>query len=836
MANRFPLIVNATDAKIYELASGDNLDLTSSNIYNNGATIVLPTASGTLATLAGTETLTNKTLSSGTLSGTFAGDHTYSGTITLSATTALVIPVGTTAQRPTASTGQIRFNSSLTSFEGYNGTAWSSLGGVKSVDGFTYILAETSSGASNGELEFYAENAAGTAGVKQGGWNYTRLLTNTPVDFAGSTSGTTRIQATAAASGTLTLPAVTDTLAGIAATQTLTNKSINLANNTLTATSAQIAAAVSDETGSGALVFGTSPSFTTSVLTGSASFNVFNTTATTINAFGAATTLSLGASTGTTTVNNNLAITGNLTVNGTTTTINSTTLAVDDILIELGTVATPTDTTANGGGIVLKGATDKTITWSTTGWTSSEDWNLASGKVYEINGTSVLSASTLGSGVTASSLTSVGTIGTGVWQGTVIGPTYGGTGVNNGSNTITLGGNLTTSGAFATTLTVTAATSVTLPTTGTLATLAGSESLSNKTITSSSFSGTTGSFSGQITSTVATGTAPLVVASTTLVSNLNVDYLDGQHGSYYTTAGNLTGTIPSAVLGNSTAYIGTTAVALNRASANLALTGISSIALPGATSGTVTMTPAATAGTTAITIPATSGTLVTTGDTGTVTSTMIADGTIVNGDISASAAIDVSKLAASTISGVTLGNNLNSLTAGTGLSGTAYNGSAARTWTLAASGVTAGSYGGATAIPVLTIDTYGRVTAASTSSISVGDGTLTLATSGTGISGSASFSANQSGNATFTVTSNATSANTASTIVARDANGDFSAGTVTAVDGFIATSTNPFVYTATTISANVTIPSNYNAMSAGPITINNGVTVTVPDGSTWTIV
>jgi hypothetical protein len=58
---------------------------------------------------------------------------------------------------------------------------------------------------------------------------------------------------------------------------------------------------------------------------------------------------------------------------------------------------------------------------------------------------------------------------------------------------------------------------------------------------------------------------------------------------------------------------------------------------------------------------------------------MIADGTIVNADISASAAIAVSKLAASTISGVTLGNNLNALTIGTGLSGTSYNGSSAVT-------------------------------------------------------------------------------------------------------------------------------------------------------------
>jgi hypothetical protein len=79
---------------------------------------------------------------------------------------------------------------------------------------------------------------------------------------------------------------------------------------------------------------------------------------------------------------------------------------------------------------------------------------------------------------------------TGDWTGSVINPLYGGTGVNNGSNTITLGGNLTTSGAFASTFTMTAATGVTFPTTGTLATIAGSETFTNKTITSPTLSGT----------------------------------------------------------------------------------------------------------------------------------------------------------------------------------------------------------------------------------------------------------------------------------------------------------------------------------------------------------
>ncbi len=86
-------------------------------------------------------------------------------------------------------------------------------------------------------------------------------------------------------------------------------------------------------------------------------------------------------------------------------------------------------------------------------------------------------------------ITTLGTIGTGTWQGTIIDPTYGGTGVNNGTKTITLGGNLTTSGAFATTLTVTNTTNVTLPTTGTLATLAGTETFTNKTLTSPTITG-----------------------------------------------------------------------------------------------------------------------------------------------------------------------------------------------------------------------------------------------------------------------------------------------------------------------------------------------------------
>ena len=73
-------------------------------------------------------------------------------------------------------------------------------------------------------------------------------------------------------------------------------------------------------------------------------------------------------------LDDNITITGNLTVNGATTTVNSTTVTVDDKNIELGSTASPTDTTADGGGITLKGTTDKTIQWSNTtkSWEVSE--------------------------------------------------------------------------------------------------------------------------------------------------------------------------------------------------------------------------------------------------------------------------------------------------------------------------------------------------------------------------------------------------------------------------------------------------------------------------------
>lgn len=132
----------------------------------------------------------------------------------------------------------------------------------------------------------------------------------------------------------------------------------------------------------------------------------------------------------------NLTVTGDLTVQGNTTTLNTSTLVVEDKNIVLANVASPTDTTADGAGFTVKGATDKTLNWidATDAWTSSEHFNIVAGKSYYIGGSAVLSNTTLASSVVTSSLTSVGTIATGVWQGTAVGVAYGGTGSTTASD------------------------------------------------------------------------------------------------------------------------------------------------------------------------------------------------------------------------------------------------------------------------------------------------------------------------------------------------------------------------------------------------------------------
>jgi len=180
-------------------------------------------------------------------------------------------------------------------------------------------------------------------------------LSDSSIVFEGSSADnneTTLTVTNPTADRTITIPDATGTVA-------LTNNKLDVFAAT---TSAELAGVISDETGTGALVFANTPTLVTP---------------------------NIGAATGT-----SLVLSGDLTVNGTTTTINSTEITVDDKNLTLGSVATPTDAGADGGGLTLKGTTDKTFSWidATDSWTSSEHVDLASGKVLKINGTEVLSA------------------------------------------------------------------------------------------------------------------------------------------------------------------------------------------------------------------------------------------------------------------------------------------------------------------------------------------------------------------------------------------------------------------------------------------------------------
>jgi len=320
-------------------------------------------------------------------------------------------------------------------------------------------------------------------------------------------------------------------------------------------------------------------------------------------------------------------------------------------------------------------------------------------------------------------------------------------------------------------------------------------------------------------SDVAQGTAPFVVASTTQVTNLNANYLNGYASDTANTANRVVRRDASGNFAAGTITATLSGTATNANNINLSDESSDTTCFPVfATSATGNQAPKTGSN---LTFNSSTGVLAATTFSGSGASlTNIPNGALTN----------------STISGVALGSNLNTLTletSGTGLSGSqTYNGSGVATFTVtsnatsantgstivarnssgnfSAGTITATLSGTATNATNTTITndvatnavhyptfvsantgdlgqkvsstklTYNPSTGRLTATTLAGSllNTLTLNTSGTGLSGSTSF--NNAGNVTFTVTSNATSANTGGTIVARDGSGNFSAGTITA--------------------------------------------------------
>ena len=149
---------------------------------------------------------------------------------------------------------------------------------------------------------------------------------------------------------------------------------------------------------------------------------------------------------------------------------------------------------------------------------------------------------------------------------------------------------------------------------------------------------------------------------------------------------------------------------------------------------------------------------------------------------------------------------------------------------LANTSVTAASYGSATAIPAITVDAQGRITAASTNAINTS--TIPVADESSDTTCFPVFVTTATGDQAPKTGSNLTFNSATGALGATSYTGDGSnlTGVASAVaDGCIYENSQ-------TISNNYTISTNKNALSAGPITIANGVTLTIPSGSVYTIV
>lgn len=153
------IVTNLTETRVPYVGANSTLADSSNFTWSNSQNTL---------NVSGILTVDNLKLDGNVLSATNSnGDITLTpngrGSVVISNSHALVIPVGPSTERPTTGetgfqAGAIRFNTTISQFEGYIGTAWSSLGGVKSVDGLTYISAELNPGDSDDTLRFYSNN------------------------------------------------------------------------------------------------------------------------------------------------------------------------------------------------------------------------------------------------------------------------------------------------------------------------------------------------------------------------------------------------------------------------------------------------------------------------------------------------------------------------------------------------------------------------------------------------------------------------------------------------------------------------------------------------------
>ena len=545
------------------------------------------------------------------------------------------------------------------------------------------------------------------------------------------------------------------------------------------------------------------------------------------------------------TIGGNLTVTGNLTINGTTTTSNSTNTAYADSLIELHY--------SNGGTLLSNDGKDIGIRMH---YYTTSDKNAAlllandtQNLEFYVDGTETAGVFTGTYGTfKGAQFKSTATTGTAPF---VVASTTRVTNLNaataGNADTVTNGVYTTDTGTVTNTMLAGSIANTKLTnssvTVGTTAISLGASSTTLAGLTSV----TSTSFVGAVTGNASTATA-LQTART-----INGVSFDGTGNIVVHTAGTGIAISGTSVAIDSTVATLTGSQTLTNKTLTLPTIGGTGASFAGSTSGTTTLLASAAAGTTTITLPATTGTLVTTGDTGSVTNTMLA-GSIANSKLANSSttigttaialgassttlagltsvtstafvgaltgnADTATKLAtARAINGVSFdgsaaitikASTTAALTIGTGLSGTSFDGSGAVT--IANTGVTSNVAGTGISVSGAT----GAVTIANT-------GVTSAAVSGTGLSINASTGG-------VTITSNATSANTASTIVARDASGNFTAGTITAtLSGNASTATTAGKLTSATTINGVSFD------GSSPVTVHTAGTGITISGTTVT--
>ena len=549
------MTVGAASAASLTVSGASSVNtLTASGATTLNSTVSITGATTHTSTVAVNNTTNSTSTTTGAVTTTgglgVALDSTFGGNVTLTNTGYLKLPVGSSAQRPGSVTlGMVRYNTSTNGFEGLGyGNQWTTLGGVRSVDGYAYISAEATTGAGDDILRFYSGSTGSSVEVaSMSAGNVTVFPTTAStstttgalqvaggagiagainVGGTATITGATQVNSTFGATGAVTLSSTVGitgaaTLSStLAVTGTTTHTGAVTINSSTASTNSSTGAlivaggiGVGGSVYSGGTFYGSGAGLTAGSIQNSSLANSTLTVNGSTLTLGGSFTITAAAGTLTGGTLNASVTASSLTSVGTLTGLSvSGTSTLPNIILGsssnsgggswyIGSTswagAGAADSSVNSvTGISYSGGSGSqlftlssgpgqmslqldgsifvgdTISYNPIGATGAYDGYLIvanggsfGGSVYtngQFNGSGAgltgsapslsiggvapagtLSGTTLSASVVASSLQSVGTIGTGVWQGSVINSTYGGTGVNNGGNTLTLAGSYT---------------------------------------------------------------------------------------------------------------------------------------------------------------------------------------------------------------------------------------------------------------------------------------------------------------------------------------------------------------------------------------------------------